>query len=466
MSVLRRTLQRLHAPVNGTVLGWVRLVYGGVMVYEFARQWVVYPEHYGKSAFFFTYDLFHWVPFPGLEHLTWLCALGMGASLLVALGIAFRPACATVTLLHTWFLLFDKGHYTNHHYLYCTVGLLLCFTDAHRNLSVQNGLKAAPVAIPRWQTLLLPFQFVVVYFFGAVAKMDSDWLAGYPMRQWLPAVHFMWEPPWVTETLRAGWFALTISWSGLFLDLFAGLLLPFRRGRWFILPFITAFHLLNSLIWKIGSFPWTMLLLMFVFFPDSLNRLLHRVFGRPLSTSRQAPARPRSLYRPGLVLLSGYVCLELFLPLRQHLYPGWVAWTGEGHHFAWRMMLVASSQSVTLQYQVPGQTGRQYASVHADVAPKQFRKSVRQPTNWIRYAHWWADRYEAQHGIRPKVYLNYRKSVNGRRFQPALDPNVNYADAPYRQVLASAYLLPFEDTPLPGEAIKPQPRGPTKRLGR
>ena len=38
-----------------------------------------------------------------------------------------------------------------------------------------------PTTVPRWNVLLLRFQLFIVYFYGAIAKLNPDWLAGEPM---------------------------------------------------------------------------------------------------------------------------------------------------------------------------------------------------------------------------------------------------------------------------------------------
>ena len=40
--------------------------------------------------------------------------------------------------------------------------------------------------LPAWNLWLLRFQMSVVYLYGGIAKIQADWLQGYPMRLWMP----------------------------------------------------------------------------------------------------------------------------------------------------------------------------------------------------------------------------------------------------------------------------------------
>ena len=103
--------------------------------------------------------------------------------------------------------------------------------------------------IPYWHVFLFKFLFSLVYFWGGIAKMNSDWVRGYPL--WL----------WIQDDMHPDKkyaLGLALSLGGLAFDLFVPLFLYLERTRPLALVGCHCFHVMNCLMFKIGSFPWLM----------------------------------------------------------------------------------------------------------------------------------------------------------------------------------------------------------------
>ena len=74
----------------------------------------------------------------------------------------------------------------NHFYLYCLLGPLFIATRANASFSLDRRRHPErPVHVPLWSLLLFRAQIIFVYFYGGIAKLNADWLAGEPLRRWL-----------------------------------------------------------------------------------------------------------------------------------------------------------------------------------------------------------------------------------------------------------------------------------------
>ncbi|KAI1230151.1 Vitamin K-dependent gamma-carboxylase, partial [Lamprotornis superbus] len=108
---------------------------------------------------------------------------------------------------------------------------------------------------PQDPLTLIP-QVFIVYFIAGLKKLDADWVGGFSMgtlaRHWLFAPFRL----VLSEELTS---RLVVHGGGLVLDLSAGFLLFFDTTRPLALVFVTYFHCMNSQLFSIGMFSYTML---------------------------------------------------------------------------------------------------------------------------------------------------------------------------------------------------------------
>ena len=432
--VLRTLPDRLSAPVDIAALVAFRLGFGAVMVWEAWRflSGGKVDRYFIEPTFFFKYLGFGWVePWPGgwmYFHFYVLGALGLCIALF-AVG-------------YTYFFLLDQAQYQNHYYLICLVSTLMILVPAHRALSLdaQRRPDLRSSFAPAWSLWLLRAQVALVYFFGGVAKLNFDWLRGYPLREWLPGSDFYLPP--LSDLLHEGWVALLFSYSGLLIDLLAAPLLLWRPTRYWMLSVLLLFHLMNEQLFSIGVFPVLASALTLLFLPPDWPR---RVFNWP-HPGDQAPIFPR-LPKPALAALATYLALQTLLPLRHWLYPGNVSWTEEGQRYAWHMKLRDKDCTATFELVTPNESW--------DVEPldyltyRQARKMPSRPYMSVQFARHLAAEARAAGYSQVKVHAHIDCSLNGRHEFPLIDPKVDLSQQHYGMG-PSAWILPLPESE-PGE---------------
>jgi hypothetical protein len=116
--------------------------------------------------------------------------------------------------------------------------------------------------------------------------------------------------------------------------------------------------------------------------------------------------------------------------LRHYLYPGDASWTERGHYFAWRMMLRGKMAGVRYYLTDRETKGtfnvdlRQYINVDAA------GRFSRDPEMILDLAHFLAHDYRRQTDHDVEVRALVLTSLNGRKPQLFIDPNVDLAKEP------------------------------------
>jgi hypothetical protein len=392
--------------------------------------------------------------------------LGLAAACVMA-GFLYRIAAPVVFLAFTYFFLLDQTRYMNHFYLVSLISFLMCFLPAERAFSVDALIrpKIRTDVVPAWTLWLLRAQIGIPYFYGGIAKLNSDWLqGGEPMRIWLRPLTAM---PGLGHVFKADWVVYSFVSGGLLLDLLVAPLLLWRRTRPFAFAAAVLFNLINAVIFEIGIFPWLMLGALLIFFSPDLARRFARAFMSPGSFADAEPqepsVRPRTIAErisgPSLsvsqkrvaVLLAAYFAIQLLFPLRHYLYPGNVSWTEEGHNFAWHMKLrTKGGEGVfTVTHPPSGQTWtikpEEYLKSH------QLTKVITKPDLLVLFAHFLAEEKRREGYDHVEVRAHIMASLNGREPQLLIDPNVDLAKEQV-SLLPARWILPLT-TPLGSRAI-------------
>jgi len=427
--VSRSTLQRLTDPVDAASLGVFRIVFGVFVAVDAWRYlgygWV--RQYYIDPAFNFRYLFFDFVhPWPGDGMLLHFAATSVLA-LLAAAGLFYRVSSALLFVAYAYTFLLEQSVYMNHHYLMVLLAFLLACLPAHRAFSLDRARGAVTESsVPLWSIAILRFQLAIVYLFGAIAKLNSDWLRGEPMYSTLIA-----QPadfPAVAALVPPQVLALGIAYAGIAVDLAIPLLLCRRRTVVWGIALAASFHLLNGLFLRIGVFSWLMTGAVLIFLPpDWPRRMMRRQ--RAVDT-RESPPQPAARRSFALVLVGLYATVQLALPLRHWLYPGDVNWTEEGHRFAWRMKLRAKHSVMTITATDP-RTGRTWQIDPAqDLTRRQIAKMHTFPDMLLQYVHWHRDRLEADGIAAPEIRVDWLCSQNWQPLRRMADPTANLAAEP------------------------------------
>src|SRR5262249_49662538 len=181
---LNRWGRYLSAPVDAASIAVVRIVLGVMIAWDAVRYYAygVIAEYYILPKWHFTYLYFGWVrPWPGIGMYVHFAVMG-GLAVLVALGLYYRLAITLLFAAYTYLVLLEQSVYMNHYYLIALLCFLMIWMQPHRAFALDRIRRPdLPATVPRWNVLLLRLQLFIVYFFGAIAKLNPDWLAGEPM---------------------------------------------------------------------------------------------------------------------------------------------------------------------------------------------------------------------------------------------------------------------------------------------
>lgn len=431
----------LNKPVDAASLGAFRIVFGVMVGWDAYRYmslgWV--DEYFVRSTIHFTYLYFDFVrplQAPWIYVHFWFIAI---AALFVAAGLFYRVATVALAISYSYFFLLEQSVYMNHYYLITLLSWLLTIMPAHRAYSLDRVRGATTSdTVPYWCVLLLRLQLFIVYFYGAIAKLNEDWLHGEPMYSEL--VRRGEDVPEVAYALPPALLAYFIAYSGLIVDFTIPILLSLRRTRWIGYWLAFAFHALNAIFLHIGIFSYLMVGAISIFFdPDWPRRAAARL-------GWSSGWQPTDLRRDHtsvalLVMLHLYVVFQLTFPFRHHLFPGAVSWTEEGHRFAWHMKLRKKDSEIRITATDPS-TGRQWTiDPAAELRRRQLAKLGTFPDIMLQYVHHTRDRLKSEGIANPEIRVEWRCSLNGGPVGLLVDPTVDLA-AVERSWRPAPWILP------------------------
>jgi len=439
--VVGRLNQALNRPLDALSVAVFRSAFGALLLAStlrfFAHGWV--RQFYAVPRHFFPYWGFAWIrPLP-IAGMYALYAAIAGAALCLMLGIASRAASAIGALAFGYAHFCDKANYLNHYYLITLLLGLFAFLPVDRELSLRVWRRPSERCgqVRAWVLYVLRFQIGVVYVFGGLAKINRDWLlCAEPLRIWLSANA---ELPILGRALNEPWAAFAFSWCGALFDLCIVPLLSFRITRAPAYLLLLVFHLLTALLFRIGMFPWLMIVSAPIFWaPSWPRRLLIRLPGWSRTVPSGIAGAPLEAIRGGFV--SVYVAAQLLLPLRSALYPGNTNWSEEGFRFAWKVMLIEKAGS--LEFDVEDRAGRHHSvSPQQYLTPFQARMAATQPDMILELSHWIARDYAARGAGAVRVYADSEVSFNGRLRHRLIDPKQDLASV-HDGLAAKPWILP------------------------
>ena len=418
--------EKLTAPVDNSLLIFFRVFFGAMMVFHCASMlssgWI--DALYITPEMNFTYPGFGWVkPLPGGAMYLEFCVMMLAAAFVTA-GFFCRPASLVLLCCMTHVFLIEKSFYLNHYYLICLLCGLLVVLPVNRSFAVDAllnpQLRAETCAA--WCLWFLRLHLAIPYFYGGLAKLDPDWLQGFPMEMWLGRRDGL---PWLTWLMQYSITPLLFSYGGLLLDLFIVPLLLWKRTRIITYAAGVLFHLINASIFDIGIFPWLMIGLTLIFFSDDWpRRLLRKPSAFQNESNREHFALP---HWSKLTLLSVYLTWQLLFPFRCLLYPGSATWTEEGHHFAWHMML--REKDVGIRFYIRDRTTGKggIVDLRTFLTSRQLSRMAKDPDMILTFAHFLRDHYRDHGQESLQIRVLAIASLNGRKPQLLIDPERDYA---------------------------------------
>jgi hypothetical protein len=428
-------------------LVFFRIAFGGLLCWQlldyFRHDWI--RQVYIEPAFHFFYFGFEWVaPWPGVGMQLHFGALLLCA-ILILVGFCYRLAAAVLFVGYTALFLMERTQYNNHYYLICLLSGLLIFLPCHRAVALDALLKPKlrSSRAPSWALNILRFQMAVVYLFGAVAKMNSDWLfRAEPLGHWVReffASSALFSAP--DSILQQPYWGFAFSWAGMLFDLLIVPLLLWPRSRRLALYAAIWFHLINTFLFNLGIFPLLAMALTLMFLPSDWPRTLLRRWGC-LWKSAAEPTTSFALGRAGSLALGLFVAVQLSLPLRPFLYPGNVLWTEEGYDFSWHMKISRKEAAVEWDLRAAGRPVQTAAT--SVLTEDQYRSMAMKPDLLLQFAHFLGRQLRREGHTEVEVRARTHVSLNGRPPQLLVDPDQDLLKVK-RSLLACRWLVALQE---------------------
>lgn len=376
-------------------------------------------------------------PLPGNGMLWYYGIMGV-FGLLVMLGYKYRFSILMYAIMWAAVYLMQKSSYNNHYYLLMLLCFLMFLFPAHRYASVDawKDPEIKQISMPRWVWLLIVGQLWILYTYAAIAKLYPDWLDGT-----LPAILMAARKDYwlVGDFLQQEWVHYAISWFGFLFDLLIIPLLLWKRTRIYAFVAAVFFHLFNSFIFHIGIFPYLALAFtLFFFSSENINKYF--LWKKPYySAAEVVVPKNRDLV---IGFMGIWLLVQVLLPVRHWFIKDDVLWTEEGHRLSWRMML--RSKAGKIQYKVvdkekPGDTIVIKEGNY--LSPKQMRALPSKPDMIWQFAQR-LEEEAAEKGKEIEVYVESKVSINGRPYQPFIDPKVDLAAEDWDHFRHHEWILP------------------------
>ncbi|KAJ3606068.1 hypothetical protein NHX12_028111 [Muraenolepis orangiensis] len=477
LSSWHRVVCLLNRPTDPAALGIFRCMFGMLMAIDITQERGLshLDYKYLDGAPVCRFPLFSFLePLP-MDWMYLVYLLMLLGAVGIMLGFYYRLSCLLFISTYWYVFFLDKTAWNNHSYLYGLIGFQLTLMDANRYWSI-DGLRKPRrrnADVPLWNYTLLRTQIFIVYFIAGIKKLDADWVEGYSMSYL--AHHWLFEP--FTMILSVEHISLlVVHGGGLMLDLTAGYLLFFDATRPFAMVFVSYFHCMNSQLFSIGMFAYTMLATsplfcypdwprrFFSHLPASLGGLLPltepgsqpsascvypevQKAGKGTQGTQETASPPRGPKVPkfrhklAAVFTFLYIAEQLFLPYSHFITQGYNNWTNGLYGYSWDMMVHSRShQHVKITYR-DGTTG--------DVGyltPGVFTHSRRWKDHGDmlkQYAACLSGQLPRYNISQPELYFDIWVSINERFQQRIFDPRVDIVKADWSPFRPNLWLMPL-----------------------
>lgn len=427
-----------------------RMMFGLLMFLSLLRFWLKGWIHqlYIAPQYHFTYFGFEWIQ-PLGQYTYLLFLVGMLSALFLCIGLYYRWSALFFFLSFTYIELMDKTTYLNHYYFVSLISFLLILLPANAYFSVDAWRKPElnSSKIPSWCIDSIKLMVIILYFFAGLAKLNSDWLfLALPMKIWLPAKN---DLPLIGGLFNENWVAYLFSWIGCIYDLSIGFLLLYKPTRKLAFATVIIFHLLTSLLFPIGMFPYIMIGTAMIFFSADFHfRIIKRIGGilhapTAFLNPQKSLQYSKSLYRLLIGFLIFFFSIQVLFPLRYFLYPGELFWTEEGYRFSWRVMLMEKMGSAT--FLVKGENGKIIEVDNKEfLTPQQEKMMATQPDMILEFAQILRNHFEKKGMENPQVFVDSYVSLNGRIGKALIDPKVDLSKEK-ESFAPKNWILKFDD---------------------
>tara|TARA_B100000767_G_scaffold67802_1_gene64327 strand:+ start:636 stop:1982 length:1347 start_codon:yes stop_codon:yes gene_type:complete len=422
----------INAYTDSSPLVIFRIGFGLMMLFSIIRFWSKgwIEKIYIEPSFHFTYYGFEWVKPLGdkIYILFILCAI---SSALIAIGLKYKLAIITFFLSFTYIELLEKTIYLNHYYFICVLSFLLIFLPLNSSFSIDNLINNKKSnSVPRWTIDSIKLMLGIVYIYAGLAKINSDWLLqALPLKIWLPSKY---DLPIIGETLmQENWVHFAMSWGGMLYDLLIPFLLLYKRTRTFAFLLVVFFHVFTRVLFPIGVFPYIMIISALIFFDAKFHKKIINILKKiinPISKRlSQINIQNVKFYSNKKIIwvLAIFFILQLTIPLRHLSYNGNIMWHEQGYRFSWRVMLMEKLGYTTFKILDNDKNQFFYVQNEEFLTSYQEKQMSFQPDFILEYAHFLGKHFKSKGFENIEVFAESYVSLNGRRSQMYIDPEIN-----------------------------------------
>ncbi len=333
-------MKKLGNIIDGTSISLFRIGFGIVLLWE-----IIYWLRIDFVKIFLTNPqvqfYYEFVPFlkPLPEGILTFLVLGLlVASIFIIIGKYYKVAMSFFFIVFTYIFLLDKAYYNNHLYLVSLISFLMIFIPADHKLSLSKKGKYLDNPTRYWHLLILKLQLVLVYFFGGIAKLNSDWLIS--KQPTLTILSKKAQDSLLGSFLTTDFMIYFVTYGGLIFDLCIGIILFIPKFRKIGIIGALFFNITNAWLFDdINIFPYMMMMALVLFLdPHEVGSYINKkLFNKRTYVIQNKEFNP--IKKVSLIAISLYFLIQLGLPLRHLLFKGNPEWTGHGQRFSWRMKI-------------------------------------------------------------------------------------------------------------------------------
>ena len=346
------------------------------------------------------------------------------------LGLGKFPRLGAIGFLITFGYLFliDISFYNNHYYLWCLIAFLFSIVDQKNWLPLWKVHKKEDIAFQTDIKNYIVFGLLIsiVYFYGGIAKINMDWLQGYPMRLMTSARNYPY-PDFL------GYF---FSYFGLIFDLSIAFLLWYIPKNKFLILVLISFHLSNYFLFNIGEFP----LVMIATWP--LFLVISKFLKEHSFIEMIEPIKINSIRS---IILFCFITIQIIYPLRPIIFNKDVAWNRQGYNFTWRMML-NNYEPIYFQFLVSFKNSN--LNYHVDFSKlltyRQFYHAYHDPyLIWILSQKLKKDAVLKYKNQDVKIYCKSLLELNQHKSQELIDSNIDLSLTKYNHFKKNNFINNF-----------------------
>ncbi|GAK88579.1 vitamin K-dependent gamma-carboxylase [Nonlabens ulvanivorans] len=391
-------------------------------------------KHFLQPKFTFTFIGFEFLePLPAPLMYALFVMMGI-AGLLVMVGLKYRTAIIFYAIAWTYVYLLQKTSYNNHYYLLMLLNYIMIFLPAHRSVSIDAkwNPRIRKEHMSRWIYLFIIAFLFIVYSYASVAKFYPDWIdTSFPK-------HLMKIRAGDWNILQQEWAHWAIMIYGLSFDILIVPLLLWKKTRMIAVIASFFFHIFNSIIFKIGIFPYLALaFLVFFFNPKTIQK---RFLKKKQFYDGDEIIVP-SYKKPTIAVTMSFLIIMILLPLRHWVINDDVLWTEEGHRLSWRMML-RNRRGFTTYYVENKKTGSRKAINYNDYLTTKQSYSVQTKPDFMWQFAQKLKEFHAMEGEDVAVYIDAKVSINGRPLQQFTDKEIDIAAQEWSHWSHHEWILP------------------------